>query len=683
MSDNVQRILAKLEVYPVHKLSFNILCSCLKSLQESLNINDLNEFTSTDIPILTGLSRLNDIDFHIISNEMKRSIPIKQCQNQVQKLLSQEDRKRFAAFFTRSKGTSFMAQVVAKYIETEKRSQVIIADPFLGSGQTLTEAVGYIGINRIKSVWGIEPVSLSALVAYAALMKQFDGRGSAVNINVGDAFEILSSNGSSRVGYSADVILTNPPFTRGQYLDRDYRRFLLSTVRSLGYGKYLARRDTSLQILSMFLADHILGDKGLLVSVLPASTFYTLSGRGLKKMLGQEYCIHSIVGTDSQTSFSEDSGFKEVILIATKGHTGKNKTLFANLNENTKFLVNELFDVQSRSLHQRVDLNNISRFFYNNWIVFLNDSGLVNIINDLFIQGLESGTLGYWSEILNRGSIIRGVEMYGPEFFFIPNKFWSISGATKKYIEIFNPAERVKLAIDRRYLVRALRKPSLYAMTMTAKVESFMLSLPEVSMARFPSDIQQYIKWGVRSGTASPAIVNYGEYWYSHVHRQMMTKQPFGQLFFPDKVDIKFKRRGVFANFTQDNIAASKNFYIVKNQYIDQTRLLLAWFNSTFFLASLLVLGRNISRTWTRLLINDYMELPVINVKSIAAEKMRDIIDCIDTMVSAELSPFWEQIDSEYRTNMDIAIAKAIGVRDPRSLVKRLYGGLRRWRENN
>jgi len=52
---------------------------------------------------------------------------------------------------------------------------------------------------------------------------------------------------------SADIILTNPPFTRWKYLEDGYRDKLLKIITGLGYLKYITRKETSLQILSMFL----------------------------------------------------------------------------------------------------------------------------------------------------------------------------------------------------------------------------------------------------------------------------------------------------------------------------------------------------------------------------------------------------------------------------------------------
>ncbi|EHP83877.1 hypothetical protein MetfoDRAFT_1841 [Methanotorris formicicus Mc-S-70] len=78
----------------------------------------------------------------------------------------------------------------------------------------------------------------------------------------------------------------------------------------------------------MFLIDCLLKDKGLVISVLPSSTFYTNSGNGYKHLLKKNYEIYAILENNG-SSFSVDSGFKEIMLIAKKTQKINNyKTFF-------------------------------------------------------------------------------------------------------------------------------------------------------------------------------------------------------------------------------------------------------------------------------------------------------------------------------------------------------------------
>jgi hypothetical protein len=164
----------------------------------------------------------------------------------------------------------------------------------------------------------------------------------------------------------------------------------------------------------------------------------------------------------------------------------------------------------------------------------------------------------------------------------------------------------------------------------------------------------------------------YGRFWYSHVHRQIKTKEPFGHVFIPDKVDLLFKNRGVFANYTKERVAASKNFYIVKDEDEARTKILIGWLSSTIFISVLVLLGRKISETWTRFLENDYLELPVINLNK-EDETMSEVIGKVDRILTKHLPPLWEQLGEEYRYELDLAIARFIGLENPERVVENLY----------
>lgn len=672
MDMQMRRILERLDVSPIHDLTPGILGSCIGHIMDALHITDIDNLVSLQAPILSNLDGLSNHEIEMISQLVETDrLSLEECQYRAQKLLDSSMRKRFAAYYTIPIGAEFLARVASEYLKLTNRSQSVLADPFLGTGCALTRAIELIGPEQLGVVWGIEPVSLPALVAYASLLTHCNGNPDKVRIYVGDAFEILSAESDEQ--FMADLVLTNPPFTRSQHLDRDYRKWLLSIIGDLGYLSYLPRREINLQILSIFLVDHILRSGGLLASVLPVSTFYTLSGRGLKKLLREKYDILAVTDMASRPSFSDDSGFSEVILTAVKDASNVGPTRFFSV-QNPMVDAHLVFD--RAHADSSVDLRNVPAFLDNNWSVFLHHKDLLHLINDIFFQGLEVGTLKPWHDSLGSDRIIRGVEMYGPEFFFIPNKYWSVLQETDHHVTIQNPLTKSVCSIEQEFLVPALRRPALYDNKMQVDVTTYLLSLPPRAPAEFSEDVRDYLHWGQVSGTAAPAIANYGDYWYAHVHSQIVAKKPFGHLFIPDKVDLHFKTRGVFANFSPFPVAASKNFYIVKHHDLTTVKVLLGWFNSTLFLLIILMLGRRISQTWTRLLENDYLEIPVISARALDETARDNIVYCIDSILSNNLPPYWKQIGGGLRRELDKAVIHALGLRDPDLLIRRLYRGL-------
>ncbi len=677
------KILEKLGIEPVSKESFRIFITALATILKYSDEDDIESLASWNAPILPNLRKLDSTEIRFIKSEIQKiNLSIEECQVRVQKLIPQEKRKKFAAYYTIQQGTNLMALVVEEFLKRSRNEKVVLADPFLGSGSTLTTAIKKIGVEKVQKAWGIEPLPLPALVAYASLLHVTKGKKDIVTVIVGDAFKEISKVSSPFVIQcelpKADVILTNPPFTRWKYLEKKYRNYLLTIIEKLGYEKYITRREVSLQTLSMFLCDYILNSGGLLISVLPASTFYTIYGRGYKSLLRKKYGIYAMVECKSRASFSEDSGFKEVIIVAVKGDNKDRSTVFIELNNNieevAKIIMNKR-DVR-KPYANTINLHNLPRFLDINWLALFGEGKLRNIIVNIFKQGLKKRTLGYWNDILGKSSIIRGVEMYGPEFFFIPNKYWKITKEESDFVKIQYLETKTELSLNKKFLVKTLRKPSLYSHKIEAEVNTFMLSIPPVEINKLPSDLREYIRWGFSSGTAKPAINAYGKYWYSHVHKQITIKKPFGQVFVPDKVDLLFKNRSVFANYTKEKVAASKNFYIVRNNDETLSKLLIGWFNSTIFISVLMLLGRRISETWTRFLENDYVELPIVNINAINKEAMVEVIENVNKVLNKPLPPLWEQLNKEYRYKLDLSIAKLIGIENPEKIISDLYQAL-------
>ena len=577
-----------------------------------------------------------------------------------------------------------MASIVYEYLKNYKRRRIVLADPFLGSARTLTVAIRKIGADKLRKVWGIEPLPLPALIAYASLLQAVRGKKDTITVITGDAFREVPrafSPFTHSEPHKADVILTNPPFTRWKCLERGYRDYLLEVVSGLGYEEYITRREASLQTLAMFLADYILTNGGLIGSVLPASTFYTIYGRGYKSLLRKNYETLAVVESASRPSFSEDSGFKEIIIAAIKGNRGCGPTLFVGLDNNAGEIAKALMNRRRLGYRRNsFDIRCLPRFLDINWLALFGKSELRDILVKVFEGGLTKRTLGYWGEVLGRGSIIRGVEMYGPEFFFVPNKHWRTAKENRSIVEIENVEEGSRLTLNREILVRTLRKPSLYSRTIEAQVDSYMLSIPPAELNDLPEDLQDYIRWGIDSGTAKPAINAHGKYWYSHVHRQMVSKKPFGRVFIPDKVDLTFKRRGVFVNYTDGKVAASKNFYIIKDENETLNKLLVGWFNCTIFFSTLILLGRKISETWTRFLEDDYVQLPVINPSVIDEKSALEVCKHINGMLNKSLPPFWDQLGKEYRYRLDLSLAEAIKLENPERIVEELYQTLFNYR---
>jgi hypothetical protein len=609
----------------------------------------------------------------------------------VQKLINRQRRKRLAAYFTKASGLQLMAQTVADAVN-KRGVPVRLADPFLGSGLTVTETLKHLDSSLVKRVWGVEPHPLSALVAYSAILYYLRGDRSKISVRVGDVFEnvrrdLLTNSNSRKTktgmnSHLVDVLVTNPPFTRWELLEPDYRDLLRDTVDLLGYSKYLTRQQLNLQLVSLFLMDYLLDRNGLMVSVLPASTFYTIYGEAAKSMLLEKYRLNAFIEGTIETSFSAYSGFKEIILVATKaGSASGNETTFITMKADGQSPIRLTEELVSQCASSNdgvnwIDLTTRSALWEQNWLAFFGKKGLRELLTKILSKAMELGTVGFWKDILGKNSIMRGVEMYGPDFFFVPNRYWNIIQETGETVAVQSSEDGVDLEIPREYLVPALRRPKLYFETMSPRVSHYLLCIPPDFAGRPPNDLVKYMDWGKRSQTALPAINALGDKWYSHVHKQINVKKPFGRVFLPDKIDPSFRNRGVFACYSRAPLSASKDFHIASLNDQLKDKALTTWFNSTLFIAYFVIGSRRISKNWTRLLIEDYLKMPIINVNSLERETLLALGESVDHFSEVKLPPVKSQLGSDYRRGIDMTLLEAMGEIESEDIMNSLQSSL-------
>jgi type I restriction-modification system DNA methylase subunit len=695
------RVLSLLQVHSINDshAAFASTIQALATISKTLDGRGIGSVISSKgfshIRSLEGLAGedLESLNKLVKANQESISeSEINDNQIRVQKLISSPMRKRLAAYYTKTNGLELMAESARDFAGT-RGTPVTLADPFLGSGLTLTETLKLIGSSKVRSVWGMEPHPLPALVAYSAVLYYLRGEQNKVDIRVGDVFrethriiqnppKTSTLGNKDRTWMTTDVIVTNPPFTRWELLGDHYRNFLWKCVEDLGYRRYVTRRQLNLQVASLFLIDHLLNANGLLATVLPASTFYTLYGEAARSMLSEKYQINALIENISDKSFSIDSGLKEVILLATKGTPiPEKKTAFATLQPKDVRHIRQIAEASYQSASKNdgitwVDLKEKSVLGQTNWSIFFADAKLRETMSEILSRAMKNGTIGVWESIYGGQSIVRGVEMYGPDFFFIPNRYWYTAEEDSLYVTIKNFEDESRLTLLKDYLTPALRKPSLYLDAIIPSVKHYLISVPPEPVKEFQDDLASYIYWGERRSTGQPAIRLYGEFWYSHVNQQLRTKKPFGRVFLPDKVDPTFRNRGLFASHYGTPLTASKNFHVVSLNDDSKARLLTAWFNSTLFISYFILTGRKITRSWSRMLEDNYLKMPIINLDSLTKRETAALENALENILKIKLPPMKQQLAAAYRRQIDKTLLEIMGVEEQEEALRKMYSAL-------
>ncbi|PWI47697.1 hypothetical protein CEE45_10550 [Candidatus Heimdallarchaeota archaeon B3_Heim] len=559
----------------------------------------------------------------------------------VQNALERNYRKKLAANYT----TLPSARIICSNL-TEKSFTKII-DPFCGSGRLISAYLEEknMSMNFPSLIWINDLVPSAVVIAYSRILIKLQKHNldpSILIATIGDAFRRLPTrlrSNSLPFDNDFDLVLMNPPFTRTHRIDDSQRKVLVPLIQK--YIKYLIGQP-GLHIYSILLADQILKHGGTLSAILPVSTFLSNYSKGIQNYLMSKYEIDSILTSDEIKSFSEGSDFKELILVATKrtsdNHYGIKFSLICGNS-----IKNQQNISSTRLIHSKHLLNEW------NWMRYFHSENILDLRQKL----LKTNKIRSGEELDLK--IVRGVEMYGPGFFFLPNKIWTQIVKKNEGYELISREE--KLILPEKYLVSALRKQSNYQGYITPTIADYALSVSE-PLNQLTSPVKTYIR--KTQDYANPARKKFKTRWINHLEDQLTTKKPWGYLFFVDKFGLTSATNNVL--FLDEKKTASKNFFVLTDKNHHQSKFLGAWLNSSFYFLLFINSRREISGSYGRLQIIDYMREKIfLDISQCSSNDIKYILEAFDILRSEKVKALPDQIYESKRENLDIAIARALG----------------------
>lgn len=120
-----------------------------------------------------------------------------------------------------------------------------------------------------------------------------------------------------------DAVLMNPPFTRFQRLATFEENYTQTLARQFSeYSTYIDRR-MPYSTYFVLLADRFLKSGGRIGAVLPATMLRGDSTMGFRDFLTSNYEVEFIIIREDRMNFSEDTDFREILLVARKGQPTK------------------------------------------------------------------------------------------------------------------------------------------------------------------------------------------------------------------------------------------------------------------------------------------------------------------------------------------------------------------------
>jgi methylase of polypeptide subunit release factors len=645
ISDSINQINSK---YPENEELWSYLQKEIQILRESqYKLPSLSEIHQKFSPLLSdSKSDLSQRLFDILGTKLQRSLP-------------DNFRKTLAANYTNLRGSTALLQFLPK-----DSFFTSIADPFCGSGRLI---IAYLDTLKPEhpppTIWINDIIPEAVIIAYCRVLDWFvrhnftkQAELRKIHVTYGDAFtrDYKSTD-------CFDLILMNPPFTRADHLSQIFKNQLRTILpKALDGMEPPYEEDWSgqpgLHVYSLILADKLLTRGGMIAAVLPASSFLSRYSFTLQKFLIDRYYIRSIAAAADCKAFSQDSQFREILFIAAKKPTDSLPltTKFHRIwLKSSPLLVNDSIPIEVTYICDQAQLINDR-----NWIRFLLPEQLLDFVHTIL-----------QSEVLHSGNdlhlnILRGIEMYGPDFFFFPNKYWDIIDIKEDEIEISSTKQHPSgsdhhLNINRKFLTPCLRKPALYSGKISPIVTEFALSIPKSN--EISKNLAEYI--ALTEFAANPAKKQFENSWIHHISHQLTTKQPYGQLFFVDKFGINSTHTMIF--FTDVVYSCTKNFYLFRGPP-DLAKILAAWLCSSWYYLLFLYNRREIGGSYGRMQIMDLMTERIFpDINQITPDIATDIIDAFDYLRTQELSSIPDQLTQVSRQNLDQAWLKFLQIHIP------------------
>jgi DNA-directed RNA polymerase subunit F len=421
-----------------------------------------------------------------------------------QRLMPFETRKKFAAYYTRNKAAELLCEL------SILNQNQLIYDPACGSGTLLVKAYHrkkHLGLNQhtklLKQIHGSDISDIAAMMSTVNLAIQDPAKWTnEVNIYPVDAFALISgltrfmshdqmtANGSRTVSpiflptqdYRVDILLGNPPFTRGSRLPLNTREVLKNLDMVRKYNIQCDFKRINLYAFFLLIAPSLVKkENGSIAFVLPIgainSEIMIEVWRALfNEKFGLKYLIEA---SDIDESFS-DSQDQEIIVILEKNYDKNARLvkLFGSLeSKDISKLVNEIQSVDTTSkktddfllqLIPQIELQNKPCM---EWRV--NPSNILILLYDKFIP-LDKKQLDnfqrqrYSTDLSDHIQIVTENASRPVDYWFIPNKFWEIekidgdkifiNATSSNTVVSANPNSKKSMILPKKFFIPAMAR---------------------------------------------------------------------------------------------------------------------------------------------------------------------------------------------------------------------------------
>ncbi len=601
-------------------------------------------------------------------------------------LIPFELRKFLAAYYTSNVVSEFLSYL------TIKNAYVSIMDPACGSGTLLVSAYKRVKeINKslehhqiLQNIFGVD-VSLFAgqLAGINLALQEPMNSLDKSQISFIDIFKLEINTNQNTDDFSftipkIDILLGNPPFTRGDRLDSEYKDFLAAHLHR--HGISLDYHKKYLGLYAYFLLDslRLLKDNGKLAFILPISMINSLTMKPVIQFLLEEYYFQYFITSDAQVAFSEQCAFKEILFIAqraeqqpdrkTKFVVLKKKLSMENYISLARTIEESKEDYEDSSIRIRhVEKKDLCETVMLNWVVYFYNPSFFKLFEEISKSDIVSPI----KQIVDvpRYDVDRGLRAGVSDFFYLPNKFWKIIDESKSWIQIQNKEDNSILKMPSPYLFPVLRKSSLYN-RITPEVSEYIVVVSDDT--RLEKPVKEYIHWGVDKFQKQQGFETLA---YNHINQgRKIARVGITQ-------EISLNSNKFVAFYSPTPLVLTDNFIFIRTFDEEKDKVLAAYLNSSVYLLTYFVLRREKTGPLGQVFGSDVRNFVCLNPHKVTKVDSKELIQIFDRFIqeSGDFTSFYSQIQ-EAMTNrnntrflLDTKICEILMINDIPVFLRQLY----------
>ncbi len=444
-----------------------------------------------------------------------------------------------------------------------------------------------------------------------------------------------------------DLVIMNPPFVRQESLKS--LRLSYKDELQQAFNEYIPLIDKRMSYYCyfLFLADKFLNKGGKIAAVLPASFLRTKSSFRIRKWLLNEYNICNIIIREDKPYFSEDTSFREILLIAKKGErTGKIayiilKTLTPK-NMPTKDQLRSIpLDEHFSTKEWELRIVSREKLSPNNLFlpVATKDYFLFKSVSRIYKNGALISIDAYLNK--TRGKIHRGIEtskgfriqemvIHNPKSCYLSlGDGWVVKDETETSIKTFHRHTKIEIRIPKECLIPHLRRMTGENRLDISDKKEFVITS---SFSRFENFLS--VRKKDTKNISSANLKN----WRIYVEERMTN------VMIARRFDISSSGTFLLSFYSKVKVAPPGVMWGISGLTSDDAKIFCLWFNSTLNLLQIFFNRVETRGAWMQLHEYVIKDLKMPNIHIWTRKERYPFYQLFDEIRDQKFPPLWQQL---------------------------------------